>query len=239
MNRLGICICLLLVAWAATAQTAHGHLKEGDRSYRTGNYTEAEESYRRSLLEENSTKGTYNLGNSVYQQERYEEAIKHYNDVLNKSSNNDVRSRAYHNLGNAHFSKQEFDKSVEAYKNSLRLQPNDLETKRNLTMAIKQMQLQQQQQQQQQSQEQQDEKEQDQQKDKQQQQQQDQQQPQQGNADDNSQPEDGDDKQPQEQEDLSKEEAQQLLQIMGEEERKVLEKMRKANSKPSKSDKDW
>jgi len=38
---------------------------------------------------------------------------------------------------------------------------------------------------------------------------------------------------------LSKEEAQQLLEIMDEEERKVQEKVKKKQSKPSKSSKDW
>lgn len=47
-----------------------------------------------------------------------------------------AKARAYHNLGNALYQKGQFKESVEAYKNALRQNPNDLETKRNLTNAL-------------------------------------------------------------------------------------------------------
>ena len=233
------CIAMLLLGSVTFAQTSHKYLREGDSKYIEKDYTAAEENYRKSLQEKSSAQGAYNLGNSIYNQERFDEAIRQYNEAIESSSDNLVKSKAYHNLGNAHFGKQEFDKSIDAYKNALRLNSTDLETKRNLALAQKQLlQQQQQQQQQQQEQNQENSEEQEEQQDQQQQQQQQQEQPQDEQQEQQQQGEEEKEEQVQEKE-LSKEEAQKLLEIMEEEERKVQEKMRKQDAKPNKSDKDW
>lgn len=227
---------------AAKAQTAHKYHRSGDRQYMQGDYSEAEEDYRRSLLEDDTESARYNLGNSIYQQERYDEAIKYYEEAARTATDDRVKSRAYHNLGNSLFYQQEYDKSVDAYKSALRLNPKDVETKENLAMAQRLMQIQQQQQQQQQQEGESEENE-------DQQQQQQQQEPQEDQQQQQNQQQQGDDQQGEQEQqegeaeqqpkDLSKEEAQQLLDIIEGEERKVQEKMRKADKRPSKSEKDW
>ena len=108
---------------------------------------------------------------------------------------------------------------MEAYKNSLRLNPDDKDTKKNLALTQRLIQMQQEEQKQQQQQ--QDENQEEQNEEKQEQQQEGKQQPQ-------DQPKD-----------LSKEEALELLKIMDDEEKKVQEKMRKAKGNGKKPDKDW
>lgn len=227
-----------LFSLSAFAQTSHSLLRSGDLSYDNDDYQTAEEEYRKSLATENSTKGAYNLGNSIYQQKRFDEAIRHYTTAAESAKNNKVKSNAYHNLGNALYAKQDFQESINAYKNALRLDPKDLETKFNLGQAQRQLQIQQQQQQQQQNS---DSKEGENDPD-------DQQQQQEGEQQQDQQPQEqqqpiGNDQKEQDQQpqpkDLSKAEAQQLLEIMDEEERKVQEKVKKKQSKPSKSSKDW
>ena len=100
------------------AQSAHKHLRNADEDYKVSNFEAAEEDYRKSLEKENSAQGRYNLGNAIYQQDRFEEAIKQYNDAIQTTGDPALRQKAYHNLGNAHFSKEEYDKSIEAYKNA-------------------------------------------------------------------------------------------------------------------------
>lgn len=231
-------MCLLFVAAAIQGQSAHSLLRKGDKSYEENNYQDAEAQYRKALKDDEADlKGNYNLGNAIYQQERFDEAIKQYAEAAEKADDPGIRSSAYHNLGNAHFLKKEYDKSIDAYKNSLRLSPEDIETKYNLAQAQRMLRLQQQQEQQQQQQEEQEQQEQQEQQQEQEQQQQEQEQQEQ------QQREDAEQQQQQQQEeaeqDLTKEEARKLLEIMEEEERKVQEKMRKAKSKPSKSAKDW
>ena len=225
---------ILLLGNGIFAQTSHQYLRKGDSDYLEKDYTAAEENYRKSLEEKATPNGAYNLGNSIYNQERFDEAIKQYKDVAESNGDAAVRSKAFHNLGNAHFGKKEFDKSIEAYKNALRLNASDLDTKRNLALAQKQLLQQQQQQQQQQDQEQQENEE----KQEQQEQQQ-QEQPQEDQQQQQQEEEQKQEEQEVEEKELSKEEARKLLEIMEEEERKVQEKMRKQDARPNKSDKDW
>lgn len=225
------------LAFGLHAQQDHKHLLNGDDLYKQEKFSEAELSYRRALEEKQSSQGSYNLGNSTYRQGRYEEAIKQYESAASTAAGTEERANAYHNLGNAHFQAGQFEESVEAYKNALRLNPNDIDTKQNLSMALRQLPPPQEQPQQQdgdqnQNEQQNQEQQQDQQQDQQQQQNQ-QQQDSQSEQDQESQGE------PQSQpEDLSKEEAAKLLEIMDQEEQKVQEKLRKAGSK-TKPTKDW
>lgn len=215
------------------SQSAHSLKREADQAYKQGDYITSEESYRKAQLEERSSNGTFNLGNSIYMQERFEEAAKQYEDLAtNPNESNRDRSDAYHNLGNTYYNMQEFDKSVDAFKESLKLDPKDMETKYNLAQALKQLKIQQQEQQQNQ---QQDQEEQEEQEEQEQQQQEQQQQNEPQEQDQEQQP----DEQQQQKQDLTKEEARQLLEIMEQEEKKVQEKLRKSQKGPNKSKKDW
>jgi len=214
-----------------SAQSAHNLKREADEAYKKGDFQGSEEAYRKAQLKKKSNNGTFNLGNSIYQQERFEEAAKQYEDLANNPNATDAdRADAYHNLGNTKFNLQEFDKSVEAFKESLKLNPKDMETKYNLAQALKQLKIQQQEQQQNQQQDQEEQEDQD-----EQEQQQEQQQDQPQDQQEQQQPDD----QQQQQQDLTKEEARQLLEIMEQEEKKVQEKMKKAQKGPNKSKKDW
>jgi Ca-activated chloride channel homolog len=218
---------LLFVPACLSAQSAHSWLRKGDSEYSGKDFSKAEDSYRQALEKKRTAQGTFNLGNAIYRQERYDESAKHYEAIAEAAKDEQAKANAFHNLGNAHFLQQEYGKSVEAYKDALRLTPRDLDTKKNLAMALHQLKLQQQQQQQQSRQQN------DRQQNNQQQDQQDQQpgQPQQPNE-----------QQPQNQEqpqDLSREEARQLLEIMDQEEKKVQRKLRKAQAKRKKVTKDW
>ena len=128
-----------LTAIAMHAQSAHKYLRKGDNAYENGSYSDAEVNYRRALEKENTTRGEYNLGNSTYRQERYDEAIKHYEAAAGAAKDQQTKARAYHNLGNAHFQNGKIPESIEAYKNALRLNPNDFDTKRNLANALRRL----------------------------------------------------------------------------------------------------
>lgn len=236
---------LLFSGWNfATAQGGHKYLLKGDQAYKRNDFETAELQYRRALEKENATQGTYNLGNSTYRQERYDEAISHYEAAAESAKEDATKARAFHNLGNAHFQAGKYKESAEAYKNALRLHPSDVGTKQNLLRAIRKMPPPPPPSQQPQQGDQQNEKEQEQQN-QQQQNQQDQPQKEQEQEDPSQQPNQQQDpsqpsKQQQEKQprNMSKEEAGKLLEIMDQEEQRVQEKMRKAGAKKVQV-KDW
>ena len=242
MKRIpGIFIILILFSSHLFAQSGQKLVRQGNKHYEENKYKEAEIDYRKSLeKDKSSVPGRFNLGDAMYKQKNYQEAIMAFDTVRNSKAGKDVLSKAYYNLGNSllNFAQdsagqktQALPASIEAYKNSLRYNPEDMDTKYNLAYAYKMMQQQQQQQQNQQQDQKQDQKNQqqdqqsqDQQKDKQQQQ--DQQQAQQ---------------QQQQQKQLSKAEAERMLDAMQNDEKNTIEKLREKYAKPVRVsiEKDW
>ncbi|MEO6168377.1 MAG: tetratricopeptide repeat protein [Chitinophagales bacterium] len=219
--------------------------REGNKEYQQENFAEAEASYKKALDHKNNMpEATFNLGDAVYEQKRYEDAQKQFQLSAKTNADPTVKAKAFHNLGNSYLSQKKWEDAVEAYKNALKINPADADTKYNLAYANAmlnknnggggqnnkdqeqkdQQQNKDQKDQQQQKNDQQ--KDQDKKKDQQQSNNQDQkeQQPQQG-------------QQPK----LSKQEAEQLLAAMENEEQKTTQKMQKKQMKAVKVKikKDW
>ena len=209
-------------------KTERTEIRRGNKEYKSNNYVGSEIDYRKALdSNPSSLTATYNLGNSLYKQGKYSDAIKEYEKVVMSETDDKKLSEAWHNLGNSYFMEKNLPKSIEAYKNSLRINPKDDEARYNLRMA--QLLLEQNQQDQQQQQEQNKEK---QNKDQQQQQQQQQQNKEQQNKDKNQ----------LQQTNMSQENAQQILDAMQQDERNTQEKVRKAlmeQRQRRRTDKEW
>jgi Ca-activated chloride channel family protein len=191
---------------------------EGNDKYQQGEFEEAQK-----LLEEAKNEKpsdptvNYNIGSVYHQEGDYDRASESY---LNAAYADDsaMRAHAHYNIGNTEFRKGDYEKAVEAYKKSLGLDPDDLDTKYNLEVALKMLEQQQQQQsecQDPQDQEEQDEQEQNQdqqQNDEQQQQQEEQQQDQQENDQQQEQEQQQQQEQEQQQQEQEQEQEQQEQQ---------------------------
>ena len=147
--------CLLfivfgVIAHSGIAQSAHKSLRSGDEAFDNAKYENAEKAYQQALKKiPDNTQATYNLGNAMYRQGKYDAAAQVLTDAAQKSQTAAERADAYHNLGNTQMQLQKYDQAVQSYQNSLRNRPGDAETKQNLQMALKKKQEQQQKQQQQ------------------------------------------------------------------------------------------
>ncbi|MEY3368686.1 MAG: hypothetical protein RI973_1841 [Bacteroidota bacterium] len=237
--KTAILAAVLLSSFRLGAQEAHSYLRKADKAYKSGNYAEAEINYRKALEQQPTTKGSYNLGNTTYRQQRYDEALKHYEAAAADAKDKDTKAKAYHNLGNAHFKAGNYEKSIEAYKNALRLNPQDQDTRQNLVNALRRLPPPSASQQPQDQQNQQDEGE---------KQQQNQPQNQQGNNNQQQapQPPAGQEQEPSSDKgksqagNLGREQARQMLEIMDQEEQRVQQKLRKAQGRQGRrTSKDW
>ena len=147
-----VALCLLNLA-PLTAQTTYESLRDGDAAYNRSNYSKAEPHYRRVTEKDPSNwNAAYNLGNTLYQQGKYEEAGKIFEKAVANAPDTRAKADALHNAGNALLKQNKFKEAIKAYENSLRLRPGDADTKMNLQMAKKKNQQEQQRQQQQQQQ---------------------------------------------------------------------------------------
>ena len=232
-----ILMIFALCAGSVTAQKAERkNVRNGNSQYKKDNFTEAEIAYRKSIeVNPRSTEGIYNLGNALYKQEKYPEAIEQYQLIagqgerlINEDPDNVERiAHVFHNIGNIGMKSQEYQKSIEAYKQSLRLNPSDEETRYNLALAQKLLQ------------------------DQQQEQQDNQQQDQEQEQDQNQEPQQQDQEQDQEQksqeeeqqnEQMSRDNAQQMLDAFLQDEKDTQEKVKKAQMQQHqdrKNEKQW
>ena len=228
--RIFITLLSLCIASLLFAQQESSDVRRGNRQYNDSNYTEAEVNYRRGIDKNASSfEAYYNLGNALFRQEKYPEALEAYaqaeklldaNDQQQKEELANRLAATYHNMGNAYYVQQQYDKAIAAYQQSLRQNPKDHETRYNLVKAMQQLQQQQNQQQQQQNQQQNDSTQQQQQEQQQNQQQQQQQQEQQ-------------------EQQMDKETAEQILQALEQDEQETQEKLQRQQGKKRRVEKEW
>ncbi len=113
-------------------------LRKGNDLFKEHKYVDAEVKYKKALKQNpNYEKAAYNLGNSVYEQNRFKEALPHYEFVSKSTKDKKTKLETFHNIGNTTMKLKQYDKAVAAYKNSLRLNPKDDETRYNLALAQK------------------------------------------------------------------------------------------------------
>lgn len=243
-------VCLLLCSFISVraqvinTQPHRADARTGNKEYAKGNYADAEAGYKKALDKKNNMpEAIFNLGNAMYEQKRYDEALKQFQLAAQTNPDTTVKAKAYHNIGNVHLQQEKWEEAAKAYKTSLKLRPNDAETRYNLAYANAKLKQQkgeggQNQQQKKDEQDKKDDKQkQDQDKDKQ------------GDKDKQDQNKDGDKKEDKDgqqkpggqQPKLSKEEAEQMLKALAGEEQKTNQKVQQKQVKVSniKIEKDW
>ena len=228
MKRILIILTLAISPFALSplmAQKEAPDIRHGNRDYNKENFSEAEVDYRRGLEKNNqSYQAHYNLGNSLFRQNKYPEAAEEFvkaAQLIDPKKDKQKAASAYHNLGNSLFAQQQYDKAITAYQNSLRANPKDDDTRYNMVKAMQLLQQQQQQQQKQQNQD--------------QHQNQDQQQQQQDQQDQNQ------DQQQQQQQDqqMDQETAEQILQALEQDEQETQEKLQRQQGSKKRVEKEW
>ncbi len=116
-------------------------IRNGNSSYQNNNFDKAELNYRKALvINPKSKSANYNLGNTLYSQQKFQESQEYYEKSIDKNDDKLSRARVYHNIGNTCFKSNQLEQAILAYENALKLNPSDVETKYNLAMAKKQQQ---------------------------------------------------------------------------------------------------
>jgi len=222
MKKLLIFIPILLLAVVALAgcgQSAETLNNKGNEAFAGQDYEGALTAYLGAQEDvPEMAEPHYNAANSHYRMEDYQQAQQEIEQALvGEESQQALDQHSYYNLGNTFFQAQQFEPAIEAYKEALRLNPDDLQAKQNLELALRQLQQQEQEQQKQEEQEQDqaDQRSDDEQQSEDQQSEEEQEQDQQSDGDQESDEEQAEG-QPQQLEGLTEEQARQLLEAAAE-----------------------
>ncbi|MCF8381635.1 MAG: tetratricopeptide repeat protein [Bacteroidales bacterium] len=242
-----ILFILISVQWSYS-QKERSYNRKGVNKYEAGDYSTAELDFMKALeVDSNSFAANYNTAATLYKQEKYAEANEVLTKLANNSDSQDHLPDMLHNLGNNFLKQEMYPQSIEAYKNSLRLRPEDDETRYNLSYA--QAKLKQQEQESkdqdknndQQDKEKKDQEKKDQENKDQQEQEQEQEQEKQEQQQEQQQEEQKQEQQAAETKELSEEDVARILQAIQQQEKEVKEKVdkEKAKVKKVKTEKDW
>ena len=134
-----ISLLLLIVSFYTYSQSDPNNLVfNGNKESVKKNYIEAEVEYRKAISKDKTTsKAAHNLGNILFENENYDEAIQEYFKTQKNSELNLEKHSAFHNLGNSYMKKKDYAQAIEAYKNALRNNSEDDETRYNYALAKK------------------------------------------------------------------------------------------------------
>ena len=137
-------ILLLTAAVSAYGQTDRKEVRRGNREFKKESFQEAEIDYKKALLKDSlSNAANFNLGNTYYKFENYQDADRHYSAVLDSLDRAGHGAEAYFNQGDSYLKQRNWQAAVEAFKNSLRRNPDDIDAKSNLAYAQKMLENQQ------------------------------------------------------------------------------------------------
>ena len=208
-------IFLLSVASVSAQKAERDYIRKGNRLFNDSVFVDAEVNYRKALeVNPKSTVSMYNLGNTLSQQQKFQDAMEQYVAAGKIEKDKMKLAHIYHNMGVLFQAGKDYAKAVEAYKMSLRNNPADDETRYNLALAQKMLKDQQQN------------KNKDKQNDQKQDEKKDQQQPPKSEKKDNQ---------------MSKENAEQLLNSVMQDEKDVQDKVKKQQKvlQGGRLEKDW
>jgi len=231
-NMLFLSALLIAISAASYSQADRKLIREGNREYGKEKYSESEISYRKALdKNKESADAVFNTGDALYRQKKYEDAGKQFLQNHDMNDDKKKKSASLYNLGNSLLMANKVQESIDAYKGSLKIDPDNLETKYNLAYAQDLLKQQQEQQQQQQQQNNQDKQNQDNNKE-------DKNQDQQDKKDQEQQEQE---QERQQQQGISKEDAERLLNALANDEKNIQEKVKLAKAQKARvrSVKNW
>lgn len=229
-----ILLILILLTTSLPAQQERKYIRQGTQFYNDEKYDKSDIQYRKALdKNNNSFEAKYNVGDVLYKQNKYKEAAQQFEEITSLARNKKERAKVYHNIGNSYLQTDSLEGSIAAYKQALKNNPYDMDTKYNLSYALKLLEKQKQQQNQcnkncdknKDQKQKQDKNKQDKDNQKQNQQKQEQQKKQQQAQ--------------QEKQKMSKEDAARMLKALQQNENKLQNKLKKQNATKVNVEKDW
>lgn len=132
-----IALPLLFSGLFSFAQKEKKPLIEGNKFYKEQDYKQSAEAYNKALnLAPANPLANYNMGNTQFRLNKFEDAAGLYNNAIVNSRNKSEKEKSFYNKGVSFSKQQKLEESINAYKEALKLDPADQEARENLQKAL-------------------------------------------------------------------------------------------------------
>ena len=132
LKLLTYCLAILFFAVPGNEEA-----RKGNDAYEKGEYAEAETLYRASLEADPENADVYfNLANALAKQGKTEEAIQTFMEYRALAESPEKKALAEYNIGSVLAEGEQWKPAAQHFRNSLKLNPNDMETKHNFERAM-------------------------------------------------------------------------------------------------------
>ncbi len=146
VSRLALFLTISAMALSACAPDVVRHNEAGNEHFDESAYDDAVAEYRLAQVDEpDLAEPYYNAANAYNRLSQVDAALAQTEQAL-KTADPELAAQAWYNLGNAFFDAEQWPQAIEAYKEALRFQPDDVDAKHNLELALQKLEEQQQQQ---------------------------------------------------------------------------------------------
>ncbi len=139
MNKL-LHIAFIMLCFSSLGQDWRDSLTIARDAYKKADYSKALKYYESAQKKApDNIDLSDEMAQSAYKAREFEKAEKIYQQSGNSKKSTINKADNYHNLGNSRMKSKNYQGAIDAYKESLRLNPNDDNTRYNLSEAIRQL----------------------------------------------------------------------------------------------------
>ncbi len=137
IRQLFIVTCVGVLTFSAQAQTENKTIRTGNKYYKEGKYDKAVPEYEKAIAQNpDNPVSHYNLGNVQFRKDDFTGSEKNFEAAAAVATTNDFKQKSLYNKGVALSKQKKLQESIDAYKKSLRLNPQDQDTRFNLEKAL-------------------------------------------------------------------------------------------------------
>lgn len=131
-------IFLMIGVAHSVAQSDRNFIRKGNRAFKAQKWAAAEIQYRKAISRSGKNpQAIYNLGCALMMQQKDSAALQQYQNASQLENNKFRRSKSFHNMGVIMQNHRDYAKAISCYEQSLRLNPQDNETRYNLALCKK------------------------------------------------------------------------------------------------------
>lgn len=145
--RITYSILGLLLNSVTFAQKANNTIIKANELYKKGDVKNAETVYNEALkIDSKNTAALFNKGNSLFKQNKYNDAVKQYQTTAETTTDGELQAKAYYNKAVTEIKQQQYQQAIQSLKQSLKLNNTDEQARENLQKLLTEINKQKQQQ---------------------------------------------------------------------------------------------